>query len=284
MNGENEKYLERIRAARHPRDVLLERVPGLFPHLRVTVPDAWDTVHLAPLYDVHLGHKRHDAETFARHLLWLQRTPNVLTWNGGDLFENASKLSVGGGVYEQSATPQEQVEESALAVASISHKMLFAIPGNHEARAHQMGLDIARTVATNLEVPYFPDYCFCVIHWRGQRFRVLAHHGSGGAQTAGAQRMAARKDIGWAKPIDLFWTGHLHNPLVDLLYQTDVDQKTGEIVERTGLVVISPSYLHYFGTYAAANRMPPGPRGLAGVTLNSDGRIDAVLHANGRRL
>ena len=65
------------------------------------MPDAWESVQLAPLYDVHIGHDRHDAATFAKHLRWIRETPNVLTWNGGDLIENASKLSVGAGVYEQ---------------------------------------------------------------------------------------------------------------------------------------------------------------------------------------
>lgn len=278
---DNERLLERIREQSSPRDVRVERKPGPFPRLDVTVPDSWDTIWLAPLYDVHLGHHAHDAETFGRHLDWLERTPNVLTWNGGDLFENASKLSVGTGVYEQLSTPQQQLEDSAVSIAGIRHKMLFAIPGNHEDRAGVAGLDIARQVATMLEVPFFPDYCFCFVKWRGNTFRILAHHGAGGASTAGAQRMAARKDIAWAKPIDLFWTGHLHNPLVDVLYQTDIDND--EIVERNGMVIISPSYLKYFGTYAAKKRYPPGSRGLAGVTLNDDGRIVATIHANGRR-
>jgi len=96
--------------------------------------------------------------------------------------------------------------------------------------------------------------------------------------------MAARKDIAWAKPFDLFWTGHLHAPLADPIYQTDFDQRTGRMVERTGMVFISPSYLKYFNTYAAKKRCPPGHRGLSAVVLREDGRIDAQLHANGRRL
>jgi hypothetical protein len=240
-------------------------------------------VQLAPLYDVHIGHAKHDADMFRRHLRWLRETPNVVTFNGGDLIENASKLSVGSGVYEQ-MKPQHQLVRALLSLASVAHKMLFALPGNHEDRTDIMGFSVAAWMAALLEVPYFPDYCFCTLRWRGNNFRVLAHHGSGGAQTAGAQRMAARKDISWAKPFDLFWTGHLHAPLVDPLYQTDFDQKTGRIFERTGLIYISPSYLKFFGTYAAKSRFNPGHRGLSGVTLRQDGRMDASVHANGRRL
>lgn len=499
----------------------------------MTVPDSWDSVQLAPLYDVHIGHDEHDAEMFSRHLRWLRETPNVLTFNGGDLIENASKLSVGNGVYQQ-LKPQHQLVRALLQLAGVAHKMLFALPGNHEDRTEILGFSVAAWMAALLQVPYFPDYClaadtkvlrgdltwqrigdiepgdsllafdempvgpnrgrrwrpavalttrrlmrpcyeivltdgtaivasgehrwltsrgegshyvwaqtqdlrpgrhlvrvlrtwarkndygtgyleaafdgegcvrqsakpynesyangvaftqkpnamlervrhlltarglpyreharksdgivalelsgmaatleflgsvapqrllarfqleklgrmtrtgnaeihsirpigmrevvalttstgtfvaeglashncFCTIKWRGNNFRLLAHHGTGAAQTAGGQRMAARKDIGWAHNFDLLWTGHLHSPLIDMMYQTGFDA-SGRAYERNGLIIISPSYLKYHGTYAAKKRYPPSSRGLVVVTLRPDGRMDANLHANGRRL
>lgn len=280
----HQKLMSWIRARRKGDRIVREVPESEFPEMTVTVPDSWATVQLAPLYDVHLGHGKHDADRFARHLRWIRETPNVLTWNGGDLIENASKLSVGSGVYEQKLTPHHQVVSGLLKLATIAHKMLFALPGNHEDRTDVMGFSLASWMSVLLEVPYFPDYAFVTIRWRGNRFRLLAHHGTGKAQTAGAQRMAARKDIAWAKPFDLFWTGHLHSPLADPLYQTDFDQRTGRMVERTGMVFISPSYLKYFGTYAAKQRLPPGHLGLSSVVLREDGRIDTEIHANGRRL
>lgn len=273
-------FLPNLRTRFRRRAVSVELVPGEFPQLHVGVPASWREVQLAPLYDVHLGHKKHDASLFRRHLEWLTRTPNVISFNGGDLIDNSSKLSVGGGVYEQLETPDEQVADALETLAGVRHKLLFALPGNHEARSGMMGLDLARWIATQLEVPYFPDYCIAILDWRGQHFRLLAHHGSGAAQTAGAQRMAARKDLAWFKA-DLYWTGHLHSPLVDVVYQTDVVD--GKVVERNAFSIISPSYLGFFGTYAAAKRLPPGTRGLAAVTLQPDGRIDASLHARGVR-
>ena len=273
-----------IAKRRKKERITRERPESAFPELLVTVPDSWESVQLAPLYDVHMGHAQHDAQMFGRHLRWIRETPNVLTWNGGDLIENASKLSVGSGVYEQDLQPQNQMVKALLQLADIAHKMLFSLPGNHEDRTDLMGFSVASWMATMLQVPYFPDYAFTTICWRGNRFRILAHHGTGAAQTAGGQRMAARRDISWARPFDLFWTGHLHNALVDVLYQTDADQRTGRLHERNGLVIISPSYLKFWNTYAAKKRYPPGARGLAVVTLRPDGRIDADIHAHGTRL
>lgn len=262
----------------------IERPQSEFPELFVTVPDSWSSIILAPLYDVHLGHENHDGKLFKKHVQWIKDTPNVLSFNGGDLIENASKVSVGEGVYQQTETPDEQIRSALSAVMPIKHKVLFSLPGNHEARTNLMGVDIASWIASTLGTPYFKDYCFCTIRWRGNNFRLLAHHGSGAATTAGAQRMAARKAIGWAHKLDLLWTGHLHNALVDPFYQTDVDQETGLIVERTAMILISPSYLRYFGSYAATKQYPPGHRGLGVVELHADGRIDSMVHANGRRL
>ena len=146
-----------------------------------------------------------------------------------------------------------------------------------------MGVDIGRWMAVMLEVPYFQDFCFCTIRFAGQNFRVMAHHGTGASQTAGAQRNAARKALPWTKA-DLIISGHLHAPLVDPIYQTDFDQKTGRMYERDGIVLICPSYLGYFETYAAQKMLTPGIPGIHVVSLQRDGRIDANIHARGKRL
>lgn len=70
----------------------------------------------------------------------------------------------------------------------------------------------------------------------------------------------------------------------DILFQVDQDQATHRMFERNGVVVISPSYLRYFGFYAAKKRLPPGIRGLAAVRLRGDGRLIVQVEAEGRRL
>lgn len=275
--------LKRIRG-REKKRVKITRPASEFPELIVDVPNHWPYIDLAPLYDVHMGHRLHDAALFHKHWKWLRRTPYVLTFDGGDFIENASKLSVGSGVYEQKIHHDAQSVRALEVWASLAHKTIFKLPGNHEARTHVLGIDTAAWLAALVEVPYFPDFCFCTIRFRGNNFRLAAYHGTGASTTAGAQRMAARKIIGWAKVFDLIWSGHLHNDLVDPLFQTDFDQRTNRMVERTGLVIISPSYLNYYGGYAAAKAYPPGRRGLTACRLWPDGRIDSSVHANGKRL
>ena len=275
--------LEEIQTGFQPRQFKRFRpADSEFPELFVTIPDELETIQLAPLYDVHIGSREHDAEKFAKHLKWMAETPNVFTWNGGDAFEN--KTPHEGHMGSDPMSPEEQILEVTKRWAPIQHKILFSIPGNHEDRTFkQAGMSGAKRLADNLKVPYFGDYCFCTIKWRGNRFRILAHHGAGGATTPGAQRNSARKELVWAHP-DILWTGHLHQPMVDTVFVADVDQKTGRQFERDCLVIISPSYLRYFGGYAAKMRLAPGLRGLSVAILNPDGRIDGNVHARGRRL
>lgn len=274
--------LEEIQSAYQPRSFKRYKPKSEYPELFITVPDELDTIELAPLYDVHIGSKEHDGGLLERHLDWIARTPNVFTFNGGDAFENKTPHEASMG--SDPLSPEEQLLEATRKFAVVQHKMLFSIPGNHEDRTFkQSGMSSARRLADNLKVPFFGDYCLCTIKWRGNSFRIMAHHGAGGATTAGAQRNSARKELVWAKP-DILWTGHLHQPMVDTVFVTDVDQKTGRVFERGILVIISPSYLKYFGGYAAKMRLAPGLRGLSVAILNDDGRIDANVHARGRRL
>jgi hypothetical protein len=282
MSNEYVSRLEAIQSTFKRREVSIVQPKSEFPELFVTVPDEWPEVKLAPLYDVHYGNALHASTTFLRHADWLANEPHVLTFNGGDLVENAIIGSPG--IFGQKFFTQEQHDGAVELVAPFQHKMLFAIPGNHEARTfRQAGFDIASQFATDLQIPYSPDYMFLTVRWRGNKFRIVAHHGTGAAQTAGAQRNAARKDMPWTSA-DIYWTGHLHQPMVDLIYRTDHDQKTGEMFTRQSLVIISPSYLQYFKGYGAAKRLSPGVIGLTSVTLHEDGRMDAEVHAKGRRL
>ena len=147
----------------------------------------------------------------------------------------------------------------------------------------ECGFDIARELAERVGIEYFPDYCFCTIKWRGMKFRLCAHHGTGAAASPGGQRNAASKDMPWVGA-DLYWTGHLHQPIADVVYRADYDQSTDRMVSRSSIVIISPSYLRYFGGYGAAKRLGPGSLGITIAELQSNGNIAVTMHAKGTRL
>lgn len=261
------------------------RNPGEIPALSVHVPDSWPYFKLVPWYDVHFDNKAHDRSLLEKHVDWFIKEPYCIGYLGGDIIENASKLSIGDGVYAQDKKPQGQVYTAVQKFAAAQHKLCFSIPGNHEARTEIMGISISEWIATLLDLEYSPDYMFVTFHWRGHQISLLAHHGAGGAATPGAQRMSLRKltQVGRA---DLYIMGHLHCELVDKISIVDFDQSTGKPFEREALGVITPSYLRYFGTYAAAKILPITSRGLTVITVVEDQgeiRLDASVHAKQRR-
>lgn len=275
--------LYKIQATFKKREFSIKRIRGEYPQLLITVPDSWPSILLAPWYDVHAGADIFDEKMFLRHRDWMERTPNVISFDGGDLIDNATPGKIAKGRGQNPMTPEAQHLYGVELLAPVQHKMAFKLAGNHEDYTiGSSGMDGARRIADDLKLPYFPDYAMVTISWRGNHFLLLAHHGTGAATTPGAQRNAARKDMPWAK-FDIFWTGHLHQPMVDVVCTLDHDQDTGEVFERDAIVVVSPSYLKYFNGYAAKKRYAPGVRGLTALELQADGRIDATVHARGKR-
>jgi hypothetical protein len=272
---------EEIQKTFKKKAVKVEVPHSEFPELLVTVPDSWPVIKLAPWYDVHVGHALHAAKIFERHKKWLIEEPYTLSWNGGDMIENVVEGSPG--IWSQRSYPGEQFDSALELMAPMQHKLLFAVPGNHEARTFRVaGFDIAKHMADDLKLPYFPDYCFLTIRWRGLKFRICAHHGTGAAATPGGQRNSARKDMPWVGA-DLYWTGHLHQPIADVVYRAEFDQKTDLMFSRSSVVIISPSYLKYFGGYGAAKRLAPGTLGITVAELQPSGNIRVMVDAKGER-
>jgi hypothetical protein len=274
--------LEAIQANFGKRVFKREVPKGEYPELFITIPDKFEEIELAPLYDVHVGSRELDETLLDEHLHWIADTPNVFTWNGGDAFEN--KTGKESHMGHDPLSPEEQLIRVTTKFATVQHKMFHSVSGNHEARTFkQAGMSSAKRLAENLKVPYFPDYTMLTIKWRGNKFRILTHHGAGGGVTPGSQRNAARKELTWFHP-DMIWTGHVHQQLVDPIKIFCIDQKTDRVYEKDCLVMISPSYLKFFNSYGAAARMAPGQRGLSVAKLQANGRIDANIHARGKRL
>src|ERR1700678_3695415 len=193
-----------------------------FPELDITIPDNIDSPILAPLYDVHCGSPQQDEDMLDRHLRWIADTPNVFSWAGGDVTENITDAKMG----PPPLSNEDQIYLASRKLAVVQHKLFFKLAGNHEDRTYKHSqTSSSRRIADIIKVPHFGDYCFCTIKWRGNNFRLLAHHGAGGAQTAGAQRNSARKELTWAKP-DILFDGHLLTAIADTVYLTDVDPKT----------------------------------------------------------
>ena len=118
------------------------------PYMMVQLPDFKGTVQLALLFDVHYGHSAHKRQKLLSYIQWIKDNPNVYAVIGGDLMENA--IDDGRGMtYDQDKQPRTQFEDMVHLLAPIAHKILLAIPGNHEERTYKKtGFEVMEALAS----------------------------------------------------------------------------------------------------------------------------------------
>jgi hypothetical protein len=235
-------------------------------------------LRLVPLFDVHYGHHAHKAEKFDAYIQYIKDTPNVFTWGGGDLLENA--LDDGRGMsYEQSEHPSRQIDVMAEKLAPIAHKILFLQPGNHEWRTYnKAGIEPTQVLAKVLNIPYFDGPVILDILGMNHRWRIHSQHGNTNSRTKGGKMNAAAAPRRWTNGVNFFVSGHVHDPIVNSETLVDVDPVEGRLVYLPQYTVVAPSFMGFEGTYAyRAGYSPPGLGGVS-MSLYADGAYEARLH------
>ena len=87
--------IEEIQETFRPRAFKRYKPKTEFPELDITIPDEIESPELAPLFDIHCGSNHQDTPLLDRHLNWIADTPNVFTWDGGDVTENITDFKMG---------------------------------------------------------------------------------------------------------------------------------------------------------------------------------------------
>jgi len=106
------------------------------PYVLCQLPNFKGRLKIALLFDVHYGHAAHRYDKFIKYIQWIKNNKNVYAILGGDLMENA--LDDGRGMsYDQRTNPHTQFDDMYKILAPIAHKILVAIPGNHENRTYK---------------------------------------------------------------------------------------------------------------------------------------------------
>lgn len=255
---------------------------GMFwqPYILIQMPDnafVDGEILIAPLFDVHFGHYGHKRQKLHNYLKWIAETPNVYTFLGGDLIENA--VDDGRGMtYSQEIPPDMQVNEISKLLAPIAHKILFATTGNHERRTQKRtGIDVMEIIAGVLKVPYFSGPVYCSILGREHRWRIYAFHNNTNSQTKGGKLNSAGRPRKWTDFVNFFVSGHTHDPLANTETCIVEDPVNCCLRYVTQWTVVCPSFLRWEETYAyEANYPPPGKGGVA-IHLYADGNY-AALH------
>jgi hypothetical protein len=255
--------------------------PNGKPYLWVQFPDTdWKKITLIPFSDLQWGSEECNEEQIRQSVEWIGQQENVFIFINGDLLDNALASSVGGSVYQNKLKPREQVLTMIELLRPIAHKILWAIPGNHEERTVKLAdLDPLEWICSVLGIPYFNEPVFVNILWKGNRFNFYCFHGVSGSRTIGGKLNAATKPINWTEFIMFIIMGHVHDPMVNpitrrcILREYDDDGKLKElrVVDRDQYVIICPAWLDFWNSYGHRQAYAPPSEGKIMCYLMADG-------------
>jgi len=246
------------------------------PYLMAQLPDFKGKLEIALLFDVHYGHHAHKLSKFKAYINWILQNPNVYAIIGGDLMENA--IDDGRGMsYDQDKNPSSQLNDVVHLLAPIAHKILFAIPGNHEERTYKKtGIEVMEVLAGQLDVPYFSGPVILDVLANSYRWSAHVQHGYGNSQTKGGKMNSASRPKGYTGLIHFFISGHVHDRVCEcetMIMQDPVNCRLQYIEQWT---VVAPAFLGWEETYAYKAGYRPPAKGGVSIELNDNGTYRAV--------
>jgi len=248
------------------------------PYLMVQMPSTkWEKIKVVPIADVHYGASASMVAKFREYVNYIATHENVFAFIGGDLFENAhGDSNKGVSIYEQDVRPASQVEQMAEMLSPIAHKILWAIPGNHEDRSRSRDYDPLERLCDKLNIPYSYEPIFVDLLWKGNVFSFHDQHGTCGGQTKGGKMNAASRPQEMQEHVMFTIMAHVHDGDVSRNTRICRDRVNFRLEFRKQYIIICPSFFGYFGSYASKAGYKPGSYG----TINMDLFPNGDFHAN----
>jgi hypothetical protein len=221
--------------------------------------------------DVHLGSKHCDKHLFQQTINRILRKQMPFA-DLGDLLENATRDSVGAGVYEQEEITDQQIEEAVRIYTPVKHLLKSMHPGNHEARTFdKSAVNLTRIISKMLGVPYAGVGAVHDIRVGKQRYSVYTHHGGSCATTKGGKLnalLAMEKII----DADVYIQGHTHDTIFQSRDQYAFNPNNRCLELKKKYFINNGSYLNYWGSYGQVKGYMPGSKGSAQITFRGDKR------------
>lgn len=229
----------------------------------------WDYRHLPELTaafnsDEHLGHNACDEKAVCERYKMLEKR-NIPTAHLGDLIENATRDSVGAGVYEQEEIADEQIERAIDILKPLASKglLLSMQPGNHEMRTHNAsGVNLTRIMAKFLSVPYAGAGLVHYILVGDQKYVGYSTHGGSGAATVGGKINSLLK-LESIVDADFYIQGHTHDTIHHARVYHALDCRSKSLVERKRHFINNGAWLNYWDTYGQVKGYSPPNKGNA---------------------
>jgi hypothetical protein len=263
-------YLDKLHA-KAPKDVIKLELSMAYgaENKYVTVhfdphkfPKQIEIVHIT---DVQFGHLCCNVQKFIEYCDWILEVPYRFVVLGGDMVDAATVISIAS-PYENTEEPQGQVYKFAEIAVRIRHRIIGYVGGNHERRGVKTFGDLGKLIATLLKVPYSAGLQILDIHYGDHNpFRISLWHGTGNAKTKGAKTQMMDRFLKEQTSSNVCMVGHLHDVLMAGAVRMRPDKGTIHLDKCA--VVMSSSFLDFWGTYAEVAGLPPSDTQMWRVVL-----------------
>lgn len=219
--------------------------------------------------DVHLGHHACDEDHFRRNVDFVGEN-EIPFADLGDLIENATRDSVGSGVYEQSEIAQEQMERAVEIYTPLKGQLVVMQPGNHELRTFKSGgVNLTRIMARMLDTKYGGAGVMHLVKVGNQNYVGYSHHGGSGATTVGGKFNAIKRPAGFIDA-DFIISGHLHDTIYHPMDSFYLDMRSKTVKKRTKHLIQNGAYLNWWNTYGQVKAYEPGSKGNALIRFSGE--------------
>lgn len=217
-----------------------------------------EQITLYPLGDVHVGSDEFDEVLFEKWLKMVESDPTGVVVLVGDMIDNGLKNSKTNS-YEAKMRPRDQKMYVATQLKRIADKILLGVAGNHEYRSALASDDCPLydiMAKLNLEHLYRENYGFLKINVgekskeRQFSYAIAVGHGS--------SKRKAEIFSYVIDNVDVFVTGHVHQPKIENPARIVIDMHNEVVREEEFLRLVTPSFMRVGGYGLRAMYEPAG--------------------------
>ena len=240
------------------------------PTVEITLAPTTPDLRILVASDWHLGSKWCDTALVGKVLAHADKMGAYFIL-AGDMLEMAIKRSVGS-PWEQTHSPQEQIEELERLFGHRRHRILGCLTGNHEARtSREADVDVlAMWANSGQKVPYLNKAGVLAISAHQQSWVVYAQHGVRGTGRKPGASLNAIHDMAENVVADIYLHGHHHR--ASATKSTIMRYKPGPGFYWQSRWFINTGTMHRYGGYSSDGAYPPTDTGCYLLYCGTPGR------------
>lgn len=208
--------------------------------------------------DIHFDSPDCDKETLKQHFDYCLNDKRYILING-DLFDaillKDTKRSVPHLIEKGDNQLNIKLEETAHFLDPYKDMILFMARGNHcESIIKYSGIDLLQMLTTMLnagnkhKIQYGNYANFLRFSWLNTvgktvaKYDIFAHHGMGSSSASVTKGIIDFNRIAKGVNVDLIWTGHRHNALIDASDPIMYVDQNGNVILKNRQCIQTPSY------------------------------------------